>query len=426
MTKIYGEVYGCTANKADHEIMMGLLRNSGMEIVDSPEKSDINLITTCTVKSQTAARMVFKSRELTKHNKPLIVGGCLPKIEKERHMIERITPNASFIGPDSITKIVDVAHDALNGRKALVLDRVREDKANLPHIRTNPVIDIVEINSGCLSNCTFCGTKLARGNIYSYRPHLIREQIRQAVFGGCKEIWLTSQDSSAYGRDIGTNLVELLESITRIEGDFFVRVGMMNPLHFKKVEIKDLIRVFRDDKIFKFLHLCVQSGSNNVLKIMGRGYAVEDFIRYADEFRKEIPELTLMTDVIVGHPGETEDDFNQTIKLIEKLEPDIVNISRFGSRPGTAASKMKQLSTTVINRRSKKLSTIVRSISHEKNKKWLGWEGKVIITNSVGNVSIGSNYAYKPITIKGKIAWGSIVQVKIKEIKDNFIIGEIR
>ncbi len=268
MVKVYGEVYGCSANRADHEIMLGLLKNASMEIVDSPEKSDANLITTCAVKSATVSKMFHKSRKLTSIGKPLIVAGCLSKIEKERKVIERFNPKASFIGPDAVTSIVDAVNSAIKGEKVLLLDRLPEEKVNLPHFRTNPIIDITEINGGCLSSCSFCATKLARGNLYSYRPHSIREQIRKSLQEDVKEIWLTSQDSSAYGKDIGTNLPELLESIVAIEGKFFVRVGMMNPLHFKKVEINDMIDILKNEKIFKFLHLCVQSGSNNILKIM--------------------------------------------------------------------------------------------------------------------------------------------------------------
>lgn len=425
MIKVYGEVYGCSANKADHEIMLGLLKNAGMEIVNSPAKADLNLITTCAVKTPTVGRMIFRSRELTKFNKPLIVAGCLSKVDKERQIIEKINPQASFVGPDTITRIADVALATLRGEKVLALERVYQEKVSLPHLRTNPVIDIVEINSGCLSKCAFCATKLARGNLYSYRPHTIREQIRQALKEGVKEIWLTSQDSSAYGRDIGTNLPELLESMTRTEGKFFVRVGMMNPLHFKKVEIKDLINVYKHEKIFKFLHLCVQSGSNKVLNIMRRGYTVEDFVSYVEQFREEIPEITLVTDIIVGHPGEDEEDFEQTVKLIKEIKPDGINLSKFGARPETLAAKMEQISRNIVNRRSSELSKIIRQVTYGQNKKWLDWKGEILVDEINNGFVTGRNCAYKPIVIREKLELGTIVNVKIKETKSNFLIGEI-
>ncbi len=426
VVKVYGEVYGCSANKADHEMMLGLLKKSGMEIVDSMDESDINIITTCAVKTPTVNRMIFRSRELTKENKPLIVAGCLSKIDKERNLVREINPKASFVGPDSITKIVDVAHATLNGESVLSLERVFEEKIGLPRIRANPIVDIIEISGGCLSKCSFCATKIARGDLYSYRPHSIREQINQSLKEGVKEIWLTSQDSSAYGKDIGTNLPSLLESVSGIEGNFLVRVGMMNPLHFKKVEIKDLISAYKNDKIFKFLHLCVQSGSNKVLKMMRRGYAVEDFVSYVERFREEIPELTLMTDVIVGHPGEEEDDFEQTVELVKAVGPDLVNLSKFGARPGTAAAKMGLVPTNVVSVRSRKLWKTIRKTCLERNKFWKGWEGKVLIDEMNDGFVTGRNYAYKPIVIKNTdLKLGEEAFVKVRGVSNTFLRGEL-
>jgi threonylcarbamoyladenosine tRNA methylthiotransferase CDKAL1 len=426
MPKIYSEVYGCSANRSDYEIMLGLLKSNGFELVDSANKSDINLLVTCTVKTPTANRMIFRIKELTKTNKPLVVAGCFAKAEPE--VVEKLNPNASLIGPNSIDKIVDVAYKTLSGRKSIEIDGSVE-KANLPHFRTNPIIDIVEINSGCTSFCSFCETKLARGNLRSYRPDKIRDQIKKAVAEGCKEIWITSQDTSAYGRDIGTNLPELLESITRIEGEFMVRVGMMNPLHFKKVEIEDLIQVYKNEKIFKFLHLCVQSGSNKVLKDMRRGYNVEDFIYYVEKFRKEIPEITLETDIIVGFPTETEEDFEQTLKLIKKVRPDVVNISKYSPRPGTAAAKMKQLDPKIVNERSKIMYELTKKIALQNNKsKWLNWEGKVLIDEKGNreNTWMGRNYAYKPIVVESsEKLFGKFVNLKVVEVKSNYLIGNL-
>jgi len=426
MPKIYSEVYGCSANRSDYEIMLGLLKSNGFELVDSANKSDINLLVTCTVKTPTANRMIFRIKELTKTNKPLVVAGCFAKAEPE--VVEKLNPNASLIGPNSIDKIVDVAYKTLSGRKSIEINGSVE-KANLPHFRTNPIIDIVEINSGCTSFCSFCETKLARGNLRSYRPDKIRDQIKKAVSEGCKEIWITSQDTSAYGRDIGTNLPELLESITRIEGEFMVRVGMMNPLHFKKVEIEDLIQVYKNEKIFKFLHLCVQSGSNKVLKDMRRGYNVEDFIYYVEKFRKEIPEITLETDIIVGFPTETEEDFEETVKLIKEVRPDVVNISKYSPRPGTAAAKMKQLDPKIVNERSKIMYELTKKIALQNNKsKWLNWEGKVLIDEKGNreNTWMGRNYAYKPIVVESsENLFGKLVDLKVVEVKSNYLIGNL-
>jgi len=423
--KIYSEVYGCTANVADNQIMLGLLKQNGFSIVDSPDKSDINMITTCTVKTPTADRMIFRIKELTKNNKPLVVSGCFAKAEP--NVVSKLNSSASLVGPDSVDKIVGVVNATLRGEKLVEINGHAE-KADLPHVRTNPVIDIVEVNSGRLSRCTFCETKIARGDLRSYRPDEIRDQIKKAITDGCKVIWLTSQDMSAYGRDINTNLSELLESATRIEGQFLVRVGMMNPLHFKKIELKDLIEVYKNDKTFKFLHLCVQSGSNKILKIMRRGYNVKDFVYYVKEFRKAIPELTLSTDIIVGHPGEDDSDFQKTIDLIKEIKPDIVNISKYGARPGTVAAKMKQVDSKIVSKRSKELHDLNKKIGMENNRKWINWKGKILIDEkgTVENTWMGRNYCYRPVVVKSsKDFLGKFIKIEITNVKSNYLIGKI-
>jgi MiaB-like tRNA modifying enzyme len=422
MPKVYSEVYGCSANVGDNQIMLGMLREAGYEIVDNPHDADVGLITTCAVKNPTVNRMIFRIKDISKLGKPLIVSGCLTKTE--RKVIENINSNASLVGPDSIHSIVDVAEKTLLGKKEIEVESRGKEKVSLPHVRTNPVVDIVEINSGCLSNCSFCATKLARGNLFSYRPHLVRKQIEQGLKEGCKEFWITSQDSSAYGRDIGTNLPDLIESISKIEGDFFVRVGMMNPLHFKKVEIEDLVQAYKSEKVFKFLHLCVQSGSNKVLQDMRRGYTVEDFLEYVKIFRKEIPGITIETDIIVGFPTETGEDFQETIDFVEEVRPSLVNVSRYSSRPKTSAAKMKPIDSKIVSSRSKIMHDLVRKISLEENKKWIGWQGKILVDEKVEGGVIGRNYAYKPVVIQENFELGENVAVKINRASTYFVGGE--
>lgn len=424
MPKVYSEFYGCSANAQDAAIMLGLLKQAGYEKTENPGEADVNLITTCVVKTPTEHRMIHRIRELSKTNKPLIVAGCMANTETD--VISKLNPAASLIGPNSIQKIVEVADATLRGERKIVLENLKQEKTALPHVRMNPIVDIVEISSGCLSHCTFCQTKLARGDLVSYRPNSIREQIKQALNEDCKEIWLTSQDSSAYGRDIGTNLADLIETVSKIDGKFFVRVGMMNPLHFKKVELQKVVHAFKHEKIFKFLHLCVQSGSNKVLQDMRRGYTAEDFISYVAEFRKEIPEITLETDIIVGFPTETEEDFGDTVDLLKIVKPDVVNVSKYGARPGTySAKKLKQLPAKVVNERSKILHELVRKISRENNSKWIGWTGEAIVDEKINEGVIARNFSYKPIVIKENVSLGEFIHVKILDAKENFLLGKI-
>jgi MiaB/RimO family radical SAM methylthiotransferase len=200
---------------------------------------------------------------------------------------------------------------------------------------------------------------------------------------------------------------------------------MMNPVHTKQI-LNELIKVYKNEKIFKFLHLPVQSGSDRILKLMNRGYNAEDFLEIAERFRKEFPQLTFITDIIVGFPSETDEDFKKTIELIEKIKPDIVNISKFGSRSGTEAAKMKQLDAKTVNGRSAVLHKIVKQISLEKNKEWIGWKGEILIDEIGSSGSfIGRNFAYKPIAIKTKEnIFGNLIEVKILDATENCLISE--
>lgn len=420
MPKVYMETYGCCANKNDSEIMIALLRKHGFEIVDSPKDSDINIINTCVVKQATASRMIERIRSLTSLNKPLVVAGCMAKAETER--VEKINPKASLIGPTAIDKIIEVVQSTLEGKKIKELNG-NANKAALPSIRYNSIIEIVQISNGCLSSCTFCETKLARGNLTSYRIGDIKRKIEGAIKNGAKEIWLTSQDNSAYGLDIGTNLIELLENILEIEGKYWIRVGMMNPLHFKRMEVEKLADLFKNEKIFKFVHIPLQSGSNKVLKDMRRGYTVEEFLDWINIFRRKVKDITVATDIIVGYPTEDEKDFEKTIEVLKELRPDVVNLSKFSPRPNTYAAKLKKLHSKVVDERSKTLHKIIREILFENNKKWLNWEGEVLVDEKKDDGYVGRNIYYKPIFLRNG-EFGNFIKVKIKKIYSTFLEGE--
>ncbi|MGD1836823.1 MAG: tRNA (N(6)-L-threonylcarbamoyladenosine(37)-C(2))-methylthiotransferase [Nitrososphaeraceae archaeon] len=407
LKKIWIESYGCSANFADGEIVAGLLKKEGYELVDDSSQSDLNIIMTCSVKDATEHRMINRIQNLS--NKPLVVAGCLPKAERKK--VERLNPYASLIGPDSIARVNEVVKYSLLGKKMVHFDR-NLAKINLPRIRINPIISIVEIGSGCMSDCTFCQTKIAKGMIQSYRIGDIVRQIKNDVRAGCKEVWLTSTDNGCYGLDHGTNLNNLLNECCGIEGDFKIRVGMMNPMYLENL-IEEMIEIYsNNDKIFKFIHIPVQSGSNKVLQDMKRDHDVNIIYESVKKFRKKIPQVTISTDIIVGFPSETDVDFEKTIDLVNDLQFDIVNISKYSSRPGTFASQMKKINTKTIKERSKSLNNLCRSIISKRNKKlWKNWVGEIIIDeiNHANNNIIGRNYAYKSVllTSKNMLHYGS-------------------
>jgi MiaB-like tRNA modifying enzyme len=423
MAKVYLEFYGCSSNKADYEIATGLLKESGFTISSTPENSDILVIFTCSVKIPTVNKILYRIKKLTELNKPILIAGCLPLTR--RKIIEKINPNASLVSPDNVEKIAEVVKETLNGNKIALLREYKKPKSGLPRCRVNKIIGIAQIARGCLSNCSFCGEPY-KGNLFSYPIENIVNEVGTALEDGCKEIWLTSLDNSCYGFDIGTNICELLNEISKIEGKFFVRIGMMNPQHFKKIGVNNLINSIKDEKFFKFLHLPLQSGSNKVLRLMNRDYDSTDFINLVEKIRREYPFLNLATDIIVGHPGEDEKDFEKTLRMLEKVEPDVVNVSKFAAHPGTQAEKMEKIPGNVIKHRSKIASELVKKISLKRNEKWVGWEGEVLIDEiGKGNTLVGRNFAYKPIVVKEKSILGKFVEVKVVDFEATHLIGEV-
>jgi MiaB-like tRNA modifying enzyme len=424
MKSVYIETYGCSANQSEYEILSGLLLEKGFRVVDDVNKSDINIILTCAVKTPTSNRMAYRIKKLTGLNKPLVVAGCMPEIEYER--IKSISHNASLISTNHLKEIPRMITKIMKGKRIELVGRNKIIKVCLPKIRKNPVVNITQISSGCRSLCSYCCVKQAKGDLFSYPPEMILNDVERSVKDGCKEVWITSQDCGCYGLDIGSNLAELLGRVVRIKGDFRVRVGMMNTVHVKPI-LGELIKVYKHPKIYKFIHVPVQAGSDRVLREMKRGYKAEDFEGIVKEFRKSIPDITLSTDVIAGFPGERGSDFRETFELIKSVRPDIVNVSKFGARPGTEAARMKQVDNKIIKERSKKMARLVRKITSESNREWVGKECEILV-NERGkrrNQFMGRNESYKPVIVQSeKNLMGRFLKVKIIRAGGTYVTGE--
>ncbi len=397
--KIFLEGHGCSASLADTEIIGGIISSAGCEIVQSEDEAEIGVIVTCYVKTVTEQRMLCRIKELSKrYDGKVVVAGCLPKAVPSK--VLSIDPRLSLIGPNNVEEILPSIEAVSTGRQIVSLESKRIPKLGFPRTRKNDIIGIVEIASGCLSSCTFCQVKLVKGVIFSYPEPGIISEAETLIQSGVKEIWLTSTDNSCYGRETGSSLANLIKRITSLPGDFKIRIGMMNPLLTGRM-LEDLIEAFKHDKVFKFLHLPVQSGSNRILKLMQRGYTIDDFMLIVEKFRQEIKDLTLSTDMIVGFPTETDDDFDDSMRLLKEANPDVVNISRFGAREGTKAAAMEgQVNSQVAKRRSTTMTLLVKEISSHRNRMWVGWRGDILIDEISEDAFIGRNFAYKPCVLK--------------------------
>ena len=421
MVKVHVESYGCSRNKADGEIMEALLLKAGHELVETPEQADYVVVNTCAVKDPTELKMAKRIRGLLDSGKKVIVTGCLVHVNPGA-----IDPRVSgILGVKSIDRIAEAIETAERGGKLVSVEGWRErnpDKLELPRLWKPGVSFVVPISEGCLNACTYCATRFARGVLKSYKPELVVKWVKEAIARGYREIILSSEDTGCYGFDIGTNLAKLLDEITSIEGEFRVRVGMMNPNHVLKF-LDELIDAYRDEKVYRFLHLPVQSGDNEVLRRMGRTYTAEEFEEIVRAFRKEIPDLNLNTDIIVGFPGETDEAFMNTVELVKRVRPDKINVSRYSARPGTIAARWKQLPGWLVKERSRLLHRLRLQIAYEMNRAYIGRTVEVLVhgPGKKGGVE-GRTFNYKEVILDSGSA-GEFIEVKVTWAGSTYLRG---
>jgi MiaB-like tRNA modifying enzyme len=422
MARVYVEAFGCSANLADSEMIQGLLRRAGHIIAVEPESADASVVLSCTVKTPTQRKMEKRIRELHRLERPLIVAGCMPKAQ--RSLVAELAPGASMMAPDNIREVVEVVEVALKGGALEVLDGGNPDRTCLPRVRENPLIHIAPIASGCLGSCSYCIVKRARGGLTSFPAEALVDEAREALESGCKEIWVTAEDTAAYNWE-GIGLPGLLERLSGFPGRYFIRVGMMTPNQALPIQ-DDLIESYRSERVFKFLHVPVQSGSDEVLRRMGRRYTVGDFRGLVGRFREEFPMLSLSTDIICGFPGETDEQFEESMRLVEETRPDVLNISRFWPRPSTEAASMEgQHHGRVTKDRSRRLSGLWRDLSLEGNLRWVGWEGEALVDEAGRSGGmVARNPSYKPVVLRAPVSMGLFTQVRVVEAMRGYLVGE--
>lgn len=408
--KLYFESYGCTLNRGESEKVKDLVIEKGHVVVENMQNADVLIIFTCTVIETTERKMLKRLKAFSKTNKRVIVGGCMASIQKEK-VLECIS-NAEFLSPKKLTDII----------KLIGKGNVFEKKSELLQ---NNSIGIVPIAIGCLGNCSYCITRLARGKLKSRNIQEIINDVEKFVNNGFREIQITAQDTACYGKDIGTTLPELVNTLTTLNGEFRLRIGMMNPSTTLPI-IDDLIKAYKSKKVFKFLHLPLQSGDNEILKLMNRGYRVKDFLKIIDSFRKNYNDLTFSTDIIVGFPNENEESFKETLEIIKKIKPDIVNITRFSKRENTRASKLKAPHGRISKARSRILTKLRFEISKEINEKFIGKTKRVLVTEiGKNNTMIGRTNCYKQVVFNGNTDLGKFIDIRIIGAENAYLKGKL-
>ena len=422
--KVFIESYGCTFNKADGQIIAGVLQENDIDIVDSIEQADVIIVNTCYVKLPTENKIVYKIQKLQNEfpDKKIIIGGCMVEIDPEK--LDKIGPNCSWIGPHQLNKSADIVKGTYCGDVVRESGFSKDSKVCVPKVTDDSLIHIIQICEGCLGACTFCCTRFARGPLNSYPISDIKKEAQAAIENGACEIQLTAQDTAAFGRDSGEKLSDLIKEVANIKGDFRIRVGMMHPKNILD-DVDEIIDAMKHPKVYDFIHLPVQSGSDKVLSDMRRGHNISQYIDIVSKFKKEIPDLTLAVDIIVGYPTEDDKDFDLTVKLLKEIKPSLIHLSKYQHRKGAISSSLKEIPHEVMKKRSKYLSQIKSEITEEENKHLVGTNQKVLVVEegSKGGF-IAKTDSYIPVIVKDA-ELGSFVDVKITEATSTYLKSQL-
>jgi MiaB-like tRNA modifying enzyme len=354
--------------------------------------------------------------------------------ETEAKKLKKLNENIILLGTKNFRNIVGLIRDyqdkKLDWKKQeTYLEQKNEIKLNLPKKPQNQLISIHQISEGCLGNCNYCKTKLAKGKLFSYPKEEILKSIESDLQNKAKEIWLTSQDNASYGLDKEKQeLPELLKEILNLKHNFKLRLGMSNPNYVLPI-LEELIEVYKNKKMYKFLHIPIQSASDSVLESMNRKYKIKEVEKIITRFQKEFPEGVIATDIIVGYPTETDEDHKKNLDFIEKYKPDVLNISKFSSHKQTPAGKLKTLKNSIINKRTSEIMELHRKTAKENKIRFIGRTIKVLVNKRLQNseeLHQARDENYNIVIVRCKKEFlGKEISVKITQVGVHNLVGEV-
>ena len=378
--KAYVETYGCQQNEADSEKLRGYLTQSGYAICQEAEGADVVVMNTCSIREH-AEQRVFGNLGALTHTKrrhpaqKIFLCGCMAGEEKVSARVKESYPYVDGVfSTHHLWQFPEILYNVLTKKKQqfYVADEAGSIAEGIPQVRDSKLKAWVSIMYGCNNFCTYCIVPYVRGRERSRRPEAILEECRQLAERGCKEITLLGQNVNSYGKDLdcGMDFADLLAQIAQLPGDFLIRFMTSHP---RDASTKLFDTMAKYPKIAKQLHLPFQSGSSRVLKAMNRHYDRETYLSKVRYAKSVMPELVLTSDVIVGFPGETEEEFEETISLIEEVRYDSLFTFIFSPRTGTPAAKMEDPTPKEEkNRRFDKLCARQNAISEDIHKSYIG------------------------------------------------------
>ncbi len=426
--KAYVETYGCQQNEADSEKLRGFLVQSGYAIAYDAEGADVVIMNTCAIREH-AEQRVFGNLGALTHTKrrhpeqKIFLCGCMAGEPTVSERIKKSFPHVNGVfSTHHLWQFPEILYKVLTGKKRqfYVADEAGSIAEGIPQVRDSKLKAWVSIMYGCNNFCTYCIVPYVRGRERSRRWEDILEECRQVIAGGAREITLLGQNVNSYGKDLeqGVDFADLLAKIAELEGDFLIRFMTSHP---RDASEKLFDTMARYPKIAKQLHLPFQSGSSRVLKAMNRHYDRETYLKKVQYAKSVMPELVLTSDVIVGFPGETEEEFQETVTLIQQVHYDSLFTFIFSPRVGTPAAKMEDPTPKAEkNRRFDALCALQNTISEEIHSGYVGktlrclvdgqdkelltarTEGGRLVRFSGCEALIGT---YQNITITGATTW---------------------
>ena len=432
--------FGCQMNKADSERMAGILDNMGMAWSDDPNEADLILYNTCTIRDN-AEQKVYSylgrqaKRKQQEPNLTLIVAGCVAQQEGEQ-LLRRVPELDLVMGPQHANRLEDLLEQVFAGNQVVATEAVHIMEDITSPRRDSRVTGWVNVIYGCNERCTYCVVPNVRGEEQSRTPEAIRAEMEQLGQQGYKEITLLGQNIDAYGRDLGGStetgrhlytLTDLLYYVHDVEGIDRLRFATSHPRYFTERLIKACQEL---PKVCEHFHIPFQSGDNEILKAMKRGYTIEKYRQIIDKIRHYMPDASISGDVIVGFPGETEAQFENTLQLVEEIGFDLLNTAAYSPRPGTPAALWEdQLSEEVKSDRLQRLNHLVSITAMKRSERYLGRIEEILVeeqntkdpTQVMGRTT-GNRLTFFPGNIEQ--LKGKLVKVKITEIRAFSLTGE--
>ena len=427
---------GCQQNEADSERIAGLAVYMGYEMVKTPEEAKLIIVNTCAIREHAETRalsLIGQYKHLKDKDPDIIigVGGCMVTQKHQSEKLKHSCPYVSFVfDTGAIHRVPELVSNALKGgKRQFILSDEFKIAEGVPLKREVSHTAWLSIMYGCNNFCSYCIVPYVRGRERSRRPDDIIEEAKMLIAEGAKDITLLGQNVNSYGKDIGgsVDLASIIHKICALDGDFRLRFMTSHP----KDASPELIQAIADEeKMVKHFHLPIQSGSDKILKAMNRHYDSARYLSIIEDLKKAVPDISITSDIIVGFPGETEEDFEATLDIIKKVRYDALFSFIFSPRVGTPAAEMEdKIPHEVSTERFARLLEVSNAISLERNERFVGRTVRVLaeeVSKTDKTTITGRADTPRPIHFKAdKSIIGQFVNVKITKAETFSLSGEI-